>query len=83
MSIENADVSRETSPVPEPVMSGKFAIYQTPQGGYHLAYRTDDAEEDRHIDVPAHLVKMLNTVGANPKGLMGKMMGMFGGGFGG
>lgn len=73
------DVSRETSE-PTPILSGRFAIYETPAGGYHLAYRTEEGpDEDQHFDVPAHLVKVFNHIGGNPRGIMGRLLGKFGG----
>ena len=43
---------------PEVLYSGTFAVYNTPDGGYHLVYRLKDETEDRHMPVPGRLVKM-------------------------
>jgi hypothetical protein len=42
----------------EPMMKGRFTLYETPDGGYHIAYLADDTEETRHIEVPGPLVSL-------------------------
>lgn len=53
----------ELVPVPVPFMKGKFAIFETPQGGLHIAYRLDGTEEDKHIDLPPAMIKMAEMMG--------------------
>jgi hypothetical protein len=38
--------------------SGKFNVFETPNGGYHLVYVLRGETEARHFAVPAYLVKM-------------------------
>lgn len=76
MTTTDDDVSRETSPGPELIVEGKFAIYQTPNGGYHLVYRPSTSEEDHHFEVPAAASAIFQQVmgGASPGGFMGRML---------
>lgn len=41
---------------PVPSMRGVFSLYDTPGGGYHIAFRAQGADEDGHFEVPAMLV---------------------------
>lgn len=59
-----------------PVLAGRFAIFTTPDGGYHLAYRPDESEEDEHVQIPGFYVKLMRKR-AGSKGLLG-MIGMGG-----
>lgn len=63
------------SETPKPFMTGTFSLYETPEGGYHLAYRPKDAEEDQHVEIPGMYLKLAKmNMG---KGLMKKLgMGM-------
>lgn len=45
-------------PEPEPLARGRFSVYETPQGGLHLAYRVDGEAEDRHAEIPSAVIKM-------------------------
>lgn len=76
MTTTDDDVSRETSPGPVPMVEGKFAIYTTPGGGYHLVYRPTTAEEDHHFEIPDAAAALLNQVmgGDAPTGIMGRML---------
>jgi hypothetical protein len=65
-----ADVPRGTSG-PAPMLAGKFALFETPDGGIHLAYRPDGADEDEHIDVPGIYVKMMKKAGQGRRGILG------------
>lgn len=58
----------ESPSVAEPVARGKFAIYQTPQGGVHLVLQMDGEDEPRHVELPKMVVKMMMA--------RGKMMGL-------
>jgi hypothetical protein len=40
-------------------MSGTFAVFDTPSGGLHLAFRPDGAEEDTHVPIPAVAAELL------------------------
>jgi hypothetical protein len=53
-----AEIIKLPSSSPEPSMSGTFALYETPDGGYHLAFRPRGENEDRHIQIPGFMVKM-------------------------
>lgn len=70
MSAEVANVEA----LPVPIMKGKFAIFETPDGGLHIAYRLDETDEDRHVALPAAMVKMAN-MAANGSGPMAAMIG--------
>jgi len=48
---------------PVPFLRGKFALYHTPDGGIHIAYRPvptelDREPEDQHIQIPAMVVAL-------------------------
>lgn len=45
-------------PVPEPLLKGRFNLYETPDGGFHIAYLADGDDETRHLEVPAMVVRM-------------------------
>lgn len=43
----------------DPVMKGRFTLYETPDGGYHIAYLPDgEGEETRHMEVPGAIVNL-------------------------
>lgn len=76
-SQEIAEIQEDTAP-PVPFIKGKFAIFETPDGGLHIAYRADGADEDKHIALPAAMVKMANMAanGTGPMaGMLGKLVG--------
>jgi hypothetical protein len=53
-----------TSPsAPTPIMHGEFSLYETPNGGLHLSYRPDGADEDKHIDIPPMMLKAAKMMG--------------------
>lgn len=39
-------------------MKGRFTLYETPDGGFHVAYLPDDTEETRHLAIPGGIVKL-------------------------
>jgi hypothetical protein len=43
---------------PTPLMNGKFSLYDTPDGGYVIAYQPEGDQETRRIEVPAIVVRM-------------------------
>lgn len=50
--------------MPEAFMKGKFSLYNTPDGGYHIAYKEDgDDTETKHIEIPGHIAKMAKMMG--------------------
>jgi hypothetical protein len=53
-------MSAAVEPNPEPMLKGRFAIYETPDGGLHLAYRADGEDEDRHVPIPALALKVMS-----------------------
>lgn len=62
----------ETAPVP--FMRGKFSIYETPDGGLHIAYVLAGDDETKHLALPAAMVKMAN-MAANGTGPLAAMVG--------
>lgn len=69
-------MAEEVTP-PEPILQGKFAIFETADGGYHLTYRPDTEDEDKHVNIPGFYVKMAMKQ-AGGKGGMAKVLKMFG-----
>jgi hypothetical protein len=60
-----------------PRLTGKFSLYDTPDGGIHIAYLPDGTEETQHLELPGkaiQLAKMLDSGKMNPLSLM-RMMG--------
>ena len=45
-------------PVPEPMLKGRFNMWETPEGGFHIAYIADGTDETRHLDIPGMVVRM-------------------------
>lgn len=64
---------------PEPYMSGKFALFKTPDGGLHLSYIVDGEEDTRHVQIPpmifAMAEKMANGESLNPMSIFQAMRG--------
>lgn len=82
----------ENNTAPVPRMKGRFNLYDTPDGGLHIAYQEDykTADDDgtpidepiQHLELPGRLVKLtesLKTGGASPAKLMKAIMSMMGG----
>lgn len=63
---------------PEAVLKGRFAVYETADGGYHLTYQPDGQTEPQHVDLPGFYVKQAMKM-AGGKGGLSKMLKMFGG----
>ena len=61
---------------------GLYSVYKTDDGGLHIAYRPDDAEEDSHMPIPAMMMSML-VAATEGKGPLGRMKAMALGRFGG
>jgi hypothetical protein len=36
----------------EKLSSGVYTVYRTDEGGFHIAYRENGTDEDRHFDFP-------------------------------
>lgn len=58
-----AEENEKPSEKPVAFMKGKFAIYETPEGGLHIAYLVEGTEETRHIALPAAAIKMAGMMG--------------------
>lgn len=71
------DDGEDQAAAPEPLSKGRYSIYETPDGGYHLAYRPDGADEDGHMQIPAAIVRMAKA-GAGGQGTLGRLKAMFG-----
>lgn len=62
---------------PDAVIKGRFALYETPDGGYHLTYQPDGEPDAKHVQIPGFYVKMaLKQAGG--KGGLRKLMNAFG-----
>jgi len=44
--------------MPDPLINGRFSLYETPEGGYHIAWTADGDTTTNHLEVPAFLVRM-------------------------
>jgi hypothetical protein len=66
-----------SSPLPEPLMNGRFTLYATPNGGYHIAWRPDGTDETQHIEVPQFIANMAKNAAEgklNPATMLKEMM---------
>lgn len=59
---------------PVVLMEGRFRLYETSEGGYHLVYRVDDTDEDKHIKMPAGMVKAAKAM-SEGKGRLSSVIG--------
>lgn len=48
---------------PEPRIKGRFNLYDTPDGGLHIAYQQDGSEETEHLELPGKLLKLAEMMG--------------------
>jgi hypothetical protein len=64
---------------PKAVMKGRFNLFETPDGGYHIAYQKDEEfrsegePEIMHIEVPGFVIngaKMFADSGANMRDII-------------
>lgn len=39
-------------------MKGRFNLWETPEGGYHIAYILDDTEDTRRLEIPGMVIRM-------------------------
>lgn len=64
------------------ISKGIYSIWKTAEGGMHIAYRPEDAEEDAHLPIPAAMVQMM-IAASQGKGPFGRLqalaMARFGG----
>lgn len=64
---------------PEPIMTGRFNLFETQGGGFHIAYLPDgENQETQHIDIPAAIInaaKMAAQGKLNPFKMMRGMLG--------
>jgi hypothetical protein len=44
--------------VPEPTIKGRFNLWDTPEGGFHIAYIADGTDETRHLEIPGMVVRV-------------------------
>jgi hypothetical protein len=49
-------MSETTPPVPRQV--GRYSLFDTPDGGLHIAYTVEGEETTQHIEVPGKIIKM-------------------------
>jgi hypothetical protein len=61
---------------PRQLLKGTFTVYATPDKGLHIAYRTEGADEDGHLPIPAGIMRlaMAAATGRGPLAMLGKMM---------
>lgn len=68
--------------LPEPLARFHGALYATPDGGMHFAVRVDGEQADRHIQVPAQILRLAGVLHAGGDGggggLVGRLAGLFG-----
>jgi hypothetical protein len=60
---------------PTPFMHGTFAIFETPDGGYVIAWREDGNEQSNQIPIPGMMVKQAHLMSKIPGagGALGKL----------
>jgi len=56
------DTEKAVTGAPDLMSQGTYAIYQTPQGGWHIAYLPSDTEETQHFEIPAMAVQLFQTM---------------------
>ena len=57
------------------LIKGRFSIYETGDGGIHLAFRLDGDSEDRHAELNRAMVRMMR-LAANGKDPLAMLRGM-------
>lgn len=60
---------------PVPFLKGTFAIYETPDSGYHIAYKVEGETETQHMEIPGAALKMAKAMSGvkNPFAMFGAM----------
>jgi hypothetical protein len=67
--------------LPKPRFQGRFSVYDTDNGGIHIAWLPDgvDNSETQHIDLPGPIVAVIKNVGEgkikNPMDIVKAVMG--------
>ena len=59
-------------------MTGKFTLYDTPDGGIHIAYLPDGTEETQHLELPGKAIRLAQALESgkmNPAAMMRAFMG--------
>jgi hypothetical protein len=58
-------------------MKGTFSVYNTPDGGYHIAYRLEGESETNHAEIPGAALKLAASLSGskNPFAMLTKMVG--------
>lgn len=63
---------------PKCLSQGTYAIYQTPEGGWHIAYLPSDTPDTQHFEIPAMAVQLFQAMQRgempSPISMMKKMM---------
>jgi hypothetical protein len=62
----------------EAKMTGRYALYDTPDGGIHIAYEIEGTGDTKHIEVPGsvlRMVQMLENGSMSPAKMMRSLMG--------
>jgi hypothetical protein len=44
--------------IPDPILKGRFNLWETPDGGFHIAYVPDGDKTTHHFDIPGMVVRM-------------------------
>lgn len=57
---------------PGRVSNGVYSIYKTEEGGMHISYRPDGADEDQHLPLPPMMITTLMAAseGRGPMGML-------------
>ena len=61
----------------EPLLKGRFTVYETSEGGYHIAYINDGQDDTKHLEVPAWAVNIARDASEgklSPMSLVGRLM---------
>lgn len=68
-----------SAPVIEPFMRGTFRLWETPDGGFRIAYRPDSTDEDNVLVIPGAVIKMARMASEGKGNPLAMMKGMFSG----
>jgi hypothetical protein len=47
-----------SNPAPEPILKGRFNLYEAPDGSFVIVYIADGETETRRLDIPAMVIRM-------------------------
>jgi hypothetical protein len=76
MSKRNLPATVEVIAEPQAFIRGRFSIYETPDGGFHIAAIFDGEDETRHTEIPGAMLKMAGMLGGgNPLSMLRSMFG--------